>query len=477
MTSVNLEAFTLREVATAIANGEISCVEATQACIDRAQLVQPTLNCFIHLDAEGALEKATAADKVLRSGENVGPLHGVPMAHKDAFYRRGRITTCGSAIRATFVPETTATVLERLDAAGAIELGTLHLGEFAASGTGHNAFFGNCRNPWNTDYTPGGSSSGSAVAVASRVAFASLGTDTSGSLRWPAFLCGVVALRPTKGSVSGYGVLARSWTIDAVGPMARTVADVGAVYSVIAGYDPMDPEATRRPVPDVMETLSADLKGLRIGIPKNYFYDGVAFEVRKGLDESLRVFEHLGATLIPVSVPDPSIASTMADLIVKCESSAIHQRWLLDRPKDYSQSVRNQMLPGFFVPAPSYIQALRLRHSQLLELMGSTFNEVDMLHIPGAPVSPPTLEKMDLQTEDEVRNFWSTVPKCTRPISYWGVPALSVPCGLSASRMPIGFQLVGPPHSENILLRAGHAYQAETDWHHEEPPVPTQRAL
>ena len=147
MTSVNLEAFTLREVATAIANGEISCVEATQACIDRAQLVQPTLNCFIHLDAEGALEKATAADKVLRSGENVGPLHGVPMAHKDAFYRRGRITTCGSAIRATFVPETTATVLERLDAAGAIELGTLHLGEFAASGTGHNAFFGNCRNP------------------------------------------------------------------------------------------------------------------------------------------------------------------------------------------------------------------------------------------------------------------------------------------------------------------------------------------
>src|SRR5690606_33096570 len=287
LTDGDLLGLDLVGAAEGVRTRKFSAVELTEACIRRIERLQPKLNCFISLEAETALAAARRADEELAKGVVRGPLHGIPLAHKDMLYRAGKVTTCGSKIRKDFVPSYTATVHLRLEAAGALDLGTLNMAEFAFGPTGHNAHWGHCRNPWNPDHITGGSSSGSASAVAARMVYGALGSDTGGSIRLPAGLCGLVGLKPTQGRVSRDGVMPLSCSLDQVGPLTRTVRDSTRIFAAIAGYDPQDPTSSTATVEDYESRLAGGVRGLRIGVPVNYFYDGIHDGIRAALDESL----------------------------------------------------------------------------------------------------------------------------------------------------------------------------------------------
>ena len=469
--SSDLTHLTLCDVADAIRSRKHSAVEVMEATLARIDRLQPVVNAFIGLDGDAAMDAARAADETLSNGGDVPPLHGVPMAHKDLLYRKGRISTCGSKLRRNVTADVTATALERLDAAGAIEVGTLNMAEFAASGTGHNEHFGDCRNPWNTDHIPGGSSSGSGAAVAARLVPGSLGSDTGGSVRIPAGLCGITGIKPTDGRVSRYGVMPRSWTSDTLGPMARTARDVARMMSVVAGYDSRDPQSSNASVPDYEQDLGNSLKGLRIGIPANYYNEDVDDDVTAAIDDSCQVFQHLGAELIEVTVPDPGLTMRLGQLILAAEAAALHEKWLAERPDDYQIAVRAPMEPGFFIPATRYIEALRLRGPLLNEFLDKVLEQADVLHLPTGPMPAPTLADADPASTESAERTMGLFPKFTRTISYLGLPAISVPGGFAGNGLPIGFQLAGRPFAEAQLLNVAHMYQCETDWHERAPDL------
>jgi aspartyl-tRNA(Asn)/glutamyl-tRNA(Gln) amidotransferase subunit A len=314
----------LCEVAAAIRERRLTSVEVTRACLARAEACQTQLNTFISMDAGTALEAAATADAALARGDAVGPLHGVPLAHKDMFYRQGRTATCGSIIRRNFVPDCTATVLRRLDDAGALDLGGLNMSEFAAGPTGHNEHYGHCHNPWNTEHISGGSSSGSGASTAARLVFGAMGSDTGGSVRLPAAMCGVVGLKPTYGRISRYGGMPRAWSMDTMGPLARTVADCALLTQTIAGSDPDDASSSPEPVPDYLSRLDLGVKGWRIGVPRGYFYEQTSETVGGALEESLQVLEAAGAKLVAVDVPDIEPLYALGDTLSKSEAASIH---------------------------------------------------------------------------------------------------------------------------------------------------------
>ena len=354
--SADIHLLSLVELADAIAARKLSAVEVMTATVARAERLQPVLNCFISLQAEAALESAAAADAALARGEAPGPLHGVPLAHKDMFYRAGHVTTCGSRIRKDFVPDHDSTALARLHGAGAIYLGGLNMAEFATGPTGHNEHWGDCRNPWNQAHISGGSSSGSGASVAGRVVFGALGSDTGGSVRLPSTCNGVVGLKTTAGLVSRYGIMPLSHTLDTVGPLTRTVRDAARILSVIAGHDPRDPTSSDRAVPDYEAALAEGAEGLRIGVPSDYFYDLATDEVRTLMERSLDVFRAAGAKVVEVAVPDIERINHLSNIILSCEASAIHEPWIANRPDDYQAQVRSRYEPGLHVPAVKYIQ-------------------------------------------------------------------------------------------------------------------------
>mgnify|MGYP000145867132 CR=1 FL=1 len=457
----------LYEAAARIRGKFISSFELTTMCLKRIDRLQSRLKCFISLDPDRALAAARKADTQLARGDRLGPLHGVPVAHKDVFYRAGRVTTCGSAILRDFVPNATAIVLERMDRAGAIELGTLNLAEFAAGGTGHNMHYGDCSNPWNTAYTPGGSSSGSACAVASRMIFGSLGTDTAGSVRWPASLCGVVGLRPTLGLIPTSGVMPRAWSLDTVGPIARSVRDCARILDVIGSGD-----SDEQPQKPAYEGAAGKSVGdYRVGVPISFFSDDVPDETRSALSSSLDVFRRLGVKILPVPVPDPVLAFSFGDVLAKTEAARLHRGWLRDRPGEYGPGIRSQLESGLSIPAARYREALRMRGPMLVQFVDSVFRSVDALHIPVHPHVPPTMDDCAPRSEEKVAEFWATYPRFTRPISYLGLPALTLPCGIFSCGVPIGMQLVGRPFGEAALFALGHAYQQQTQWHVMSPSV------
>jgi aspartyl-tRNA(Asn)/glutamyl-tRNA(Gln) amidotransferase subunit A len=445
--------WTLREVAARIRAREISAVEVTAACLRQLERLQPVLRFAIHIDGERALAAAREADRRIAQGEALGPLHGVPLAHKDLFERAGRTMTCGSKILARNVAKRTAVVLERLDAAGAIDLGTLNMAEFAAGGTGHNVHWGDCVNPWNTAYTPGGSSSGSAAAVAARAVFGSLGTDTGGSVRWPAALCGVTALRPTIGRISLEGVYPRAWSLDTVGPMARTAEDCALLFAVIAN------QGIKLELPPA---------GLRIGVVRGAWREKVTDEHSAALEASVAVFLGVGASVVDVDLPDPEEAFGLGDVMVKSEAAALHGTWLRERPGDYAPGIRQQLESGLSIPAPRYVEAVRAREA-VREQYLKAFEEADVLHVATHPFPAPSMEDCAPRTPGAVDAFWAAYPRLTRPLSYVGLPVVSVPCGFAASGVPIGFQLIGRPLEEARVLAAAHAYQRATDWHRRAP--------
>ncbi len=453
-------------VAGLIRRGKVSAVEVTKASLARIEAWQPRINAFIEVEGEAALKVARRLDRELAKGSVRGPLHGVPLAHKDMFYRKGVVCSGGSEIRRDWVAPYTATVMARLEAAGAICLGRLNMAEFAADPTGHNAHFGVCRNPWNFAHIPGGSSGGSAAAVAARLVYGALGSDTGGSVRLPAAANGVVGLTSTYGRVSRFGAVPRSWSLDHVGPLARTALDCARLARVISGRDANDASTSPERVPNYEAAAKRGIKGLKVGVPIDTFFDEVTGDVRRALEESVHVLASLGARVRRIKVPDPVPLYALNDLIVKCEAATMHARWLRERPGDYSEYMRIRLEGGLFIPATRYLEAQSARGPALAAFLESVMSKVDVLHCPVIPRPVPTLAEMDPDVATpEMLSKVGALAHLTRWTNYLSVPALSVPCGFAANGLPLSFQAVARPFEEAKLFRVAHAYQQATDWH------------
>jgi len=462
----------LTAVAKAIACGELTSVEATEACIKRIQAYGPKIDAICEIDLKAARANAQMADDRLANGVCSGPLHGVPLAHKDMFYRSGRISGCGSKIRADFVPNITATVLERLDQSGALDIARLNMVEFAFGVTGHNEVMPTPKNPWNVAHITGGSSSGPGAAVAARMVFGSLGSDTGGSIRFPACCNGLVGLKPTWGRVSRYGAMPLAPSLDTIGPLTRTTEDAALIFGIIAGNDPLDPTSSQLNVPNYNNALSKGIKGLRIGVPENYFFDLVETEIADLLGAALDVLVDAGAELVPITIP-ASLEATNAltSLIISTEAASIHQAWLQTRPEDYGSQTRARMNSGLTTAATRYVQARNLRTPLLADFAEAVFNKVDLLHCPVMNTAVPTIKETDLLANPGFAEIIGQMGHCTRPINYLGLPSLTIPCGFTANGLPSAFQLVARPFDEATMLRAGHAYQKATNWHTRAPTL------
>lgn len=469
--SAELLNLSLCEIAQAIRRRKVSSLEVTRLCLERAKAVQPAVNCFIAIEEEEALRAARAADRAVKRGARLGPLHGVPLAHKDMYYRAGKLCTAGSKILRDYRPDMTATVVERLAAAGAVWLGSLNMAEFAANPTGHNEHWGDCCNPWNTDHITGGSSSGSGAAVAARTCYGALGSDTGGSIRLPAAANGVVGLKPTYGRVSRHAILPRVWSLDTVGPLTRTVRDCARFTAVIAGADPLDPTCSDQPVPRYERLLDGRIRGLKIGVPRNHYYDGAPPDVRRAMADSLAVFRACGARIIELDVPDPEHIYQLTNVIGQVESATIYANWLRDRPEDFSLVVRSRSEPGLFVPAVSYLQALNARPRITTQFVRQVFSRVDVLHTPVMAMPVPTRAETAPGGSGDVMAMLAKITRNTRPINFLGLPSLAVPAGFTDNGLPVAFQLIGRPFDEDLLFRVGDAYQTETDWHRQAPPL------
>lgn len=464
----------LTAVAAAIADGRVSSVEVTDACLARIDAWQPVLNAFIRLDRDSALATARERDRERAAGRLRGPLHGVPLAHKDMFYRHGKVSTGGSAIRRDWIADRTATAMARLDASGAIDLGTLNMAEFAAGPTGHNVHFGDCRNPWDPARVTGGSSSGSAASVAARLAFGALGSDTGGSIRMPASICGVVGMKATYGRVSRYGALPRAWSMDHIGPLTRSVVDNARLLSIVAGADQNDSSTIAQPVPDYEAALDRPVGGLRIGVPADAALDGVDGAVLAAMAQARRELERLGLRATTVAMPDLRPLFDIAETITKSEAAAMHRAWLETRPQDYSNQVRWRIEAGFLIPATQYIDALRLRTHHTATFLATTMDGIDALLLPAMAFATPTRAETDVERQPGATALaiLAGFSRFTRPFNLLGLPALSLPCGFDARRLPIGLQLIGRPFTEAMLYAIGHAYQAVTDHHRAAPMLP-----
>jgi len=472
MSEPGLAGLTLSAAAAAIAAKDASSREVTEACLTRFARHGAALNCVAGLDPEAALAAADAADAELAAGRRRGPLHGVPLAHKDMFYRAGRESACGSRIRAGFVPRETATVLQRLDAAGALDIARLNMVEFALGTTGHNEIVGAVRNPWNPAHITGGSSSGSAAAVAARLAFGALGSDTGGSIRLPASCCGLIGLKPTYGRVSRHACMPLSFTLDHIGPLTRSVADAALMLQAIAGRDDQDPTSSARPVPDYRAALEGGVKGLRIAVPETFFYDPVDDSVARSVRASLEVFAALGAELVPLKMPEEiAFANRLNMLIIAVEGASFHADWLRERRDDYGRQTLGRLLPGLLHPAQQYLAAMKLRAVVLARLKETVFARADLLHTPVFPYEVPEIEASDVAVNPGFLEYLAGTGHCVRPFNYTGLPAISVPAGRTANGLPTGFQLVGRSFDEPTLLRAAAAYERETGCCAPVPPL------
>lgn len=464
-----LHEMTLAEAAAALRARRVSAVELLQAQLARARSVQPAINAFIRIDEETAMAQARALDSEAARGHFRGLLHGVPMAHKDMFYRTGLVTTCGSAIRRDVRADTTATALERLDAAGAIDFGTLNMAEFAYGPTGHNVHFGAARNPWNTAHITGGSSSGSGAAVAALATFGALGSDTGGSVRLPASLCGVTGLKVTYGRVSRAGAMPLSYSMDTIGPLARTALDCALMLQVLAGADPRDPTTPAQPVPDYAARLCQPLGGLRVGVPNQFFHDDLDPAVARCIDEARKVLTGLGCRIVQVDLPDMRAAEVAATHVIAAEAATLHGNWLRNRPQDYSPQVRARLMRGLAIPASRYIDALRLRGELLQRFLSEVFNQVDVLHVPSLAIPTPGLAETDVGGGAKMDRILALLTRLQRPLNFLGLPSIALPCGETTNGMPVGMQLAGRPFAEDVILHLAHAFQQVTPWHARHP--------
>jgi aspartyl-tRNA(Asn)/glutamyl-tRNA(Gln) amidotransferase subunit A len=463
--------WTIATLAAAIRARRISPVEATRECLARIERLDGRLRAFITVDAAGALAQARALEADAAGGRWRGPLHGVPLAHKDLFRIAGLPTSCGTKTAEYFFAERDATAVARLVEAGAITLGKLNMAELALGPYGDNAHHGDVQNPWREGHVSGGSSSGSGAAVAAGLALGALGTDTGGSIRLPAACCGIVGLKPTYGRVSRAGAMPLSWSMDHIGPMARTVRDVTLLLEVIAGGDPEDATASARDVPGYLSTLERPIRGLRVALADNYYFDGVTPEVARAVSDMRAVFERLGARVGALRLPDPQVIHDVSGIVARAESAAIHARILRERPHELQPAVRARLEVGMRIPAHDYLQALRLRARLAREFIREVFEEADLVIAPATPTPAPALAEVTAGDGEAVAARMGRFARLTRPWNGLGLPVLAVPCGFAGSGLPIGAQLIGRPFDEATVLRAGHAYEQATEWHRRRPAL------
>jgi aspartyl-tRNA(Asn)/glutamyl-tRNA(Gln) amidotransferase subunit A len=449
---------------------KLSPVEVIRAYLDRIEALNPKVNAFITITGEQALAQARTAEKEIAAGRYRGPLHGLPYAPKDMLATKGIRTSNGSRVTADWIPTYESTVTARLNRAGAILIGKLNLLEFAM-GSGQMGLIGPARNPWDLSYSPSGSSSGSGASVAAGMTPLAIGTDSGGSIRGPAKSCGVVGLKPTLGRVSRYGVTSLSWTLDHVGPMAKTVADVAHLLEAMAGPDPLDDCAAAIPVPNYSRSLPAGVKGLRIGVPTHFFFDKVHPETEAALRRALSLLKEKGATLVDVAVKHAELASPALAVILGAECSAFHEKRLKEHAGLLDPLVHERLEVSTFYSAADYIKALRIR-TLLIAEMRRVFTGCDALMLPAGNAAPKLTEEIagsDAPTDP---------PAAPRPDSFnlaniTGIPSLVLPCGFTAGPpvLPLGIQFCAKAFDEATLFRIGHAYQSATDWHTRKPPV------
>jgi amidase len=455
----------LLEVSSLIASHDLSPVVLTEAMLTRIGTVDPALNSYLSVAAESALAEAAVAKAEIDSGRCRGPLHGVPIAIKDLFHTKGVASTFGSLAYKNFVSDKDATIIHRLKMAGAIILGRLHLHE-GAFGEHHPAL-GRCINPWNSDYWPGGSSSGSGAATAAGLCYASLGTDTGGSIRFPSAANGVTGLKPTWGRTSRYGVFPLADSLDTIGPMARSAADAAAMFNAFAGADPMDPTSLSAPTPDYLAALDGvrGARGFRIGVDEAYLGTGVDDETIAAIMDVIAVFADLGAIIIPVKVPDRYAATSAQMIITDAESASFHQPVFEADKALFGPQLAAALERGLaYSPidmARAYITQARFKGE-----LARMFVGIDALISPVYPFVGARYDEMDAHLKN-LHGFLGY----TAPFNVAGSPSVTMPCGLSAVGMPLGVQLIGPHLSEAELLKTAHAYQQATDWHTRRPPL------
>ena len=459
----------LSQLAEEIRRGVVSPVEITQAYLDRIQTIDAKLNSYLTITAEHALRVARAAEKDIRQGHDAGPLHGIPLAYKDIFATQGVKTTCASKVLQDYVPDHDATVIKRLQAAGAVMLGKLNMNEFAT--VSPSVFFGRVNNPWNLEHGPGGSSSGSGVAVAAGLCAGSLGTDTAGSIRIPASFCGIVGLKPTYGRVSLHGVIPLSWSLDHAGPMTRTVKDAALMLQAIAGYDPQDLASSETAVPDFTAGLTGEVSGLTLGVPRSFFPDLTDPEVKDAFASAVRVLEDLGVRIEEVLLPPmDGIWTGFARPILSSEAYVWHEPYLQKQAEDYGPYVRKFFERGRDILAKDYVQCQRAKAQFRRDVLAACAS-VDALLTPGTLIPAPPHNARSLSINGKAVSLVDAIISATGPFDLTGQPALSVPCGFTRAGLPLALQIVGKPFDEATVLRIGHAYEVHTSWHERRPPA------
>ena len=472
MDSAELHFRSISDLADMVQRKDVSPVELTQAYLDRIDSQNDHIGAFITVMRDHALAQATEAEKSIQAGNfHKGPLHGIPVAVKDIIHTRGVLTSAGSRVLADHIPDEDSSIIKRLGDAGAVLLGKLNLSEFAIGGTIDHPY-GTPRNPWNTDHTPGGSSSGSGVAVAGGLCAGALGSDTGGSIRGPASFCGIVGIRPTYGRVTRHGVVPMCWSMDTIGPMTRTVEDCALMLRVIAGHDPRDPTSSAEPVTDYLECIGHGVKGMRIGLPREMFeFDGLNVEIRDAVAKAVEVLEGLGASadefLLPTSARSGAVFIAIADV----EAAAYHIEWLKSRGDDYDWNTRTRLESAALTPASAYIKAQRARGAIRREMLDA-LARFDVIITPTSPVYAPTTA-MGTGRPGGLYQGKSDMGRrrFTSPAALAGLPSLSVPCGFSQSGLPIGLQIIGRPFAEDTLFKTGHAYEHATEWHIRRPEM------
>jgi aspartyl-tRNA(Asn)/glutamyl-tRNA(Gln) amidotransferase subunit A len=472
----------LTELSASLAGGKVSSVELTQLFLDRIAKLDGGLNAFITVDPARALGEARTADARRAAGET-GPLLGIPVAHKDIFCTQGMATTCGSKMLANFVAPYDAHVVEQFARAGAVLLGKTNMDEFAMGSSNESSFFGPVRNPWRTSAVPGGSSGGSAAAVAARMAPVATGTDTGGSIRQPASLTGISGLKPTYGLVSRYGMIAFASSLDQGGPMGKTAADLAILLNAMTGFDARDSTSLERPKEDYARDLEAPLAGMRIGLPKEYFGDGVDADVAARVGEAIRWYQGQGAKVVEITLPNTHLAVPVYYVLAPAEASSnlsrfdgvryghraaeyadLYEMYCKSRAEGFGAEVKRRILVGAYVLSHGYYEAYYLQAQKIRRLIARGFTEAfTQCDLIMGPVAPSTAFEIGAMSSDPVQMYLNDI--FTIPASLAGLPGMSIPCGFDGRGLPVGLQVIGNYFSEARMLNAAHQYQKATDWH------------
>jgi len=457
---------TILDAAAKLRARSVSSVELTRECLARIEKLQPELNAFLTVMAERSVETAARRDEELARGNIRGPLHGIPVAVKDVYCTKGVRTTCGSALFENFVPDHDAAAVERLEDAGAVLLGKTGMHELAYGITSNNPHFGPVRNPWDPKRIPGGSSGGSGSAVASGMAYMAMGSDTGGSIRIPASFCGTVGLKPTTGRVSRHGVLPLDFTLDHMGPLTRSVRDAALTLNVLAGRDSRDESSSGEPVEDYLPGAEPQIKGLRVGLPENFYFDNLQPGVEAAVKLAVAAASSRGAEIVPVRLPDIEAINVVGRMILFAEASTVMEPYLDDRSK-FGPDVLALLDHGRLIPATDYIQAQRIRRLQQREF-GKVWNTVDCLMMPTTPLTAPPIGVAEVRVGNNKEDVRLAATRLVRAMNVLGLPALSMPCGVDQSGMPAGLQIAGPAFAERRILELGAAIEPEISL----PPLP-----